>query len=260
MESTKKFIDSKIIIGVILILIGKMILLKNMGLITDKLYDIILSWQTFVIFVGLLILVQAKNKIPGIVFVFIGIGFLLPKFFDIHYEFSQVFWPIVLISIGLLVLFKKKSYEKFDDFHAHIHAKFAEHCNESRHNCCGNNSFSKAENNSPDFLNDFNFFSGTERRITTQNFKGGKVTNVFGGGNYDFLSAEMAEGDNYFEVTNIFGGVKIIAPSNWKIQFDVISIFGGFADKRRNVPEVNLNAGKILHIKGISFFGGGEIR
>ena len=49
-------------------------------------------------------------------------------------------------------------------------------------------------------------------------------------------------------------------PSNWQVQIDVISIFGGFTDKRNVLPPVSAKLEKTLIVKGLVIFGGGEIR
>lgn len=35
------------------------------------------------------------------------------------------------------------------------------------------------------------------------------------------------------EITTIFGGTKLIIPSNWEIKSEAVMIFGGIEDKRR---------------------------
>ena len=52
----------------------------------------------------------------------------------------------------------------------------------------------------------------------------------------------------------------MVVPSDWNIHIEVVSVFGGFADKRRKVDNMRTESSKILHIKGVSIFGGGEIK
>ena len=46
---------------------------------------------------------------------------------------------------------------------------------------------------------------------------------------------------------------------DWNIKINIISIFGGFADKRL-ISENDIDPSKKLIIKGIVIFGGGEIK
>jgi predicted membrane protein len=119
---------------------------------------------------------------------------------------------------------------------------------------------SKTENFSIDYINDVNVFGGSEKKLSTQTFRGGKITSVFGGSNYDMLNCKLAEGKNVLDMINIFGGSKIIVPNNWKIHIEVVSIFGGFSDKRKLV-NINPDCPECeLYITGIAIFGGGEIK
>jgi hypothetical protein len=57
----------------------------------------------------------------------------------------------------------------------------------------------------------------------------------------------------------VFGGCKLIVPADWEIKVEVNAVFGGFSDKRLNLPTITEKSGKILIIKGVAVFGGGEI-
>ena len=112
---------------------------------------------------------------------------------------------------------------------------------------------------SSDNIDELNIFGGGERTISSDNFKGGKFTAVFGGSTIDFLDAKLATGTNVIDVFMVFGGVKFVIPSHWDVKVDVVSIFGGFSDKRRNVS-VKSDSESMLVIKGIAIFGGGEMK
>ena len=114
-------------------------------------------------------------------------------------------------------------------------------------------------NDGEDF-NDFVFvFSGAERIITSQNYKGGSIVTVFGGAKIDFTNAILADGINYLEIVCAFGGVELIIPSDWNVKIDVTLALGGFVDKRVMNNTV-VNTDKTLIIKGVAAFGGGEIK
>ena len=92
----------------------------------------------------------------------------------------------------------------------------------------------------------------------SQNFKGGKMTALFGGVHLDFSKAKLAPGENQFEISCIFGGGKIYVPKNWKVIVNVTSVFGGIDDKRYINFEAQTTEG-VLIIKGAVIFGGCEI-
>lgn len=61
------------------------------------------------------------------------------------------------------------------------------------------------------------------------------------------------------ELTTIFGGTKLLVPSNWSIKSEAVTIFGGIEDKRR-MQTVTETPEKILLIRGTVIFGGIEIK
>ena len=112
--------------------------------------------------------------------------------------------------------------------------------------------------NTDEYIEDVAVFSGSERVISTDSFKGGNVTAVFGGSSFDFTNSQLADGKHELEMSIIFGGSKLKVPSDWNVRIEVISVFGGFVDKRLNNKNVSDNS-KVLVIKGVAVFGGGEI-
>jgi hypothetical protein len=109
-----------------------------------------------------------------------------------------------------------------------------------------------------DLLDDVAVFGGGDRIIYSQNFQGGKITNIFGGSKYDLTGSKLATGRNYLDITMIFGGSKFVIPEGWDVKIEVTAIFGGFSDKRVRSMVVK-DEDKTLVISGVTIFGGGEI-
>ena len=61
------------------------------------------------------------------------------------------------------------------------------------------------------------------------------------------------------EINNVFGGTKIIVPSDWDVKSEATTVFGGVEDKRA-ITSIAPTAGKTLIIEGNCFFGGIEIK
>ncbi len=61
------------------------------------------------------------------------------------------------------------------------------------------------------------------------------------------------------ETTTIFGGIKLIIPSNWTVKTEAAVIFGGIDDKRP-MPALNEPTNKTLTIRGTVIFGGVDIK
>jgi hypothetical protein len=61
-------------------------------------------------------------------------------------------------------------------------------------------------------------------------------------------------------LTQIFGGATLIIPANWRLQSEMVSVFGGIEDKRVFQKEQNDEQAKTLVLRGTSIFGGLEIK
>ena len=101
-------------------------------------------------------------------------------------------------------------------------------------------------------------FGGVNKTILSKDFKGGDIVNIFGGAELDFTQADI-DGRVYLDITQIFGGTKIIVPSNWQVVSDLAAVFASVDDKRIKSTASNVN-GKILVLKGVSIFAGVDIR
>lgn len=219
---------NNLIIGGGLVFIGLVILFSRMNLLPDFPHWVV-SWKTFLIALGL-IFVLLKNKLgAGLIMISVGVFFLLPDIFYLP-NFKRNFWPLILVAVGIAIMFKHF-------FNAEPRT---------------------IESDSMDYINDLAMFGGGEKSITSKNFKGGKVSAVFGGSELDFHGCELATGTNIIDIFAIFGGTNLKVPANWNVKTDVTAIFGGFSDKRRTYPD-EIDESKTLVIKGFVLFGGGEL-
>lgn len=230
--------DKRLGIGIVFIFIGALFILSNIGLIPYAMKGYVFSWQMVLIIIGLFNLAGNKNRRVGLILISIGVFFILPGFFGMERIGLGKLWPLVFVGIGAYVLLRRKSEINRHDY-----------------------DFETDETaNNEDILDDISIFSGVNRAITSKNFLGGKVTAIFGGADYNFLNADLAGDRAVLDVVAIFGGFKIVAPPDWDVVIDVVPIFGGFSDKRKSVDKININSNKKLIIKGLTIFGGGELK
>lgn len=227
-------------LGLILIAIGVLWIADNFFLFDFDMRGLIFSWHTLFIIIGIVLLNSQRNSIPGVIFLVLGLFGILNHIapFNIHFRFRD-YWPILLIIIGFIILSKRKS----------IPIK-----TESKEE------FSTNENNTyyGDTIDESTIFNSTHRMINSDNFKGGRISSVFGSSKINLYNAKLSPGENYLELTCIFGGCEIVVPRNWKVIVNVTSIFGGFDDKRFLASDAIYTEG-VLIIKGTVLFGGGEI-
>jgi predicted membrane protein len=109
-----------------------------------------------------------------------------------------------------------------------------------------------------DVLDTVSVFGNVVKTVFSKNFRGGDVVNIFGGAELDLTQADI-NGRVIIDIVQIFGGTKIIVPSNWQIISDTAAVFAGIDDKRIKAGVIQ-DPNKILLIKGVSIFAGIDIR
>ena len=108
-------------------------------------------------------------------------------------------------------------------------------------------------------INLYAIFGGVERKVTTDDFRGGHITAMFGGVDLNLRRAGMRAESAVVDISAIFGGVDIKVPPTWLVIVDGASIFGGFSDKSAQ-PAPDTPGIKRLFIKGAAVFGGVSVK
>jgi predicted membrane protein len=231
----KKSGRAHMLLGIVLMFLGLFLIADLADIVPWRMRDFLFTWQALLIFLGLIFLSNKENKGTGVVLIVVGSFFLLPRVIDVPDYWRGLFWPAMLIVMGLVVIFGSRRHGSATYFGGH-----------------------KQKATGENWLDDVTVFGGGDRIISSQQFEGGKITHIFGGSKIDFSRAKLAPGRHYLELTLIFGGTKLIIPEAWDVKVEVTSVFGGFSDKRvRSI--VVADTDRSLVITGSSIFGGGEI-
>jgi len=224
----------KYVFGAVIVAAGIILLAVNMGVLPPTWKSVIFSWQMLLIVFGLVSISGRDSFIPGIILLLVGGIFILPKFGFLPFSAHSLFWPAILIAIGLIVLFKGFGRPGF-----------------------GSNI--RTGDLEDGYINEETIFGGTKQRVTHQSFKGGRISCIFGGAEVDLTQAVLAPGEHTLTISAIFGGATVIVPPDWKIIMKNSSILGGFEDKRKYIKE-NPDPGRVLIIRAEAIFGGGELK
>jgi len=236
-QNFKRSGRAHLLLGIVLMFLGLFLIADLADIVPWRMRDFLFTWQALLIFLGLVFLSNKDNKGTGLILITIGSFFLLPRFFDLPNYWRSLFWPSMLILLGLVVIFGSRRHGSGSTFFGGSRRRGS---------------------SSEDYLDDVDVFGGGDRIINSQNFQGGKITHIFGGSKYDMTNARLAPGNNNLEIVWIFGGSKFIIPEGWNVKVEVTSIFGGFSDKRvRSI--VVTDSDRTLVISGQIIFGGGEI-
>lgn len=222
-------------IGLLIIVIGLVILFHRLNFLSPWLEDVLISWQMLLIVIGIWNLFFSQSKVAGIILIAVGGFFLIPDLFILPHDFRRNFWPVLLIVVGLFILFRAIPRKTIP-------------------------TVNPVAGDPMEFIDETNIFSGANKKIFTSNFRGGKITSIFGGSEIDLTSSQLADGTNVLEVFYLFGGSSITVPSDWVVVNKVTSVLGGFSDKRNQSSPPSLGGGKTLIIQGLVVFGGGEIK
>jgi len=225
--------NNRAIVGVILVLVGLFLVLRNTGFFPDFIDNIIFSWPMLLITIGVVITIGSSGtKTSGIIVLAVGAFFLIPHIFRETFNVNM-FWPSIFIIIGVIFIFSRRK---------------------------GWNSMSTSPQVGDDYIDYVHVFSGGERQIVSDNFRGGKVTAVFGGSEIDLTKAKLGPGVSDLELACVFGGCTIIVPDDWNVKIEVVPVLGGFGDSRKLNPGRTIDTTRQLVIKGAVVFGGGEVK
>jgi predicted membrane protein len=217
--------SSKSFLGVILILLGVGFLLQQMDMFS---FGAFFStwWPLILIALGV---IQLLSKPPaytaGIIFLGLGGYFQLRQLGIVETSFFRFFFPIIVILVGVRILLgSNRGAAGFSD----------------------------------QTISHFNIFSGYETGVTSQTFRGGSVTSIFGASEIDLRQAALESERVVMDITVIFGGSTIKVPEHWRVTADGIPIFGGWENKTKHVPKEGLTA-PTIHFRCVALFGGIEI-
>lgn len=223
--------------GLIILTIGVLFLIRQLGV---EIPYWLVSWPMILIAVGLYLGFRHNFKGPAwLIMLVIGSIFLIDRI-EPSVDFDRFLWPVILISIGLVLILrpKKKYVEAWP---------------------AADGPVGEAQPGD-DFIDSVIIFGGVKKQIISKTFRGGKLTTIFGGTELNLTQADV-NGRIVLDLTQIFGGTKLLVPPHWKIQSDdLVSIFGGLDDKRPMQSGSPAETNKVLVLKGTCIFGGIDIK
>ena len=231
----------------------------------------------------------------GIILIIIGAGFLLDQFNVISFgSIFSLYWPMILIIVGLLGLFDKKS-SKFGNailivlgimFQINsldivdvnvfslilpvililigVNILFSKR--KSLFHGKRNELIYESKDSGSEFSKNIDldneidvsaFMSGIETNNRSQQFRGGRATAIMGGIDIDLRGASLYEDIAELEITVIMGAVEIMVPDNWRVEVSGTPLLGSVENK----SGYNINANSpILRVKGFALMGSIEIK
>lgn len=251
--------DKRHLVGILLVLIGVVLILDNIRFLPHFIPWWVWTWQFLLITIGAFSLLTSDKVGPGVVLIGVGSVFLLsdvlpstwPQFFN--WFDGSVFWYLVIIIVGASLILKRRNDSQAGPFRRHSR----------RPSFSGGGDDATTidiEDSANDYIDEVAIFGGGKKIYTSQNFKGGRVTAIFGGSEIDLTESQLAPGVIEIEVFAMFGGWTLVVPRHWQVKSDVVAVFGGISDKRKISADAMKDNTRQLIIKGFVMFGGGEIK
>jgi predicted membrane protein len=251
--NSKRTDEGRIIAGLILVGVGAALLLRNTGF---PMPYWLFSWPVILILIGIYSGVKHNFKNNSwIVMIAVGGFFLIDRIIP-GLSLAPYFWPVLIIALGVIFIIKPKR-EKWIDISENEKKSTADSITPI--DWTERKEKDGFATDSSDYLKVDSIFSGVQRNVVSKNFKGGKISCVFGGADIDLTQADInGKVEIKFEV--VFGGAKIIVPPHWTVFNQIEGVFHGVDDKRKFNATTGIDPEKTLVLKGSVVFGGVEIK
>lgn len=230
-EPTSKSVPTQVMLGIAAIGLGIAFLLDNLEI--WELRRVIHFWPAVFILLGLAKLWDTRSPhgyLIGGGLIFLGVMMTLHRLGVIYFS-MRTMWPLVLIAIGGLVIYKAWAGRREAD------PKMI------------------AAEGSDSMVDITAILGGFDRRIASPNFRGGEVTAFMGGCELDMRDSSI-QGEAVINVFAVFGGISIKVPRDWKVILHGTPIMGGFEEKTNTPPDDS----KRLVVRGYAIMGGVEVR
>lgn len=236
METRRSFrFAPQLVLGVIIIIVGVLFTLDNMGVLNA--HDYLRYWPVLMIVYGLARIAQPRGtygRFGGAVWLLIGVALLIDRLAFLDIRFGD-FWPLLLVLLGFLVIGRSLAPRTAPSPRS------------------GTDSPASADN----FVSGFALMSGVRRTITSQDFKGGDLTAIMGGCEVDLRHASISSGTAVLDLFALWGGIDIKVPQDWTVVVEGTPFLGGFDDKTLQQPG---SSSKRLVIRGTVIMGGADIK
>lgn len=249
----------RIFAGLFLLLVGGAFLMREMDF--PFFPDWLFTWPMILIAVGIYSGIKHQFRNPGwLIMILVG-GIFLADEVNLGFDLHRFIVPIVIIAVGLMMLLRPSRMfrnRRWNYFGGWDRNNWSNAQTPSGMNTAASSQGTHgAEFSSQDFFDSTSVFGGVKKVIVSKDFRGGDITCFMGGCEVDLTQADMTN-PAVVDVTQVFGGTKLIVPSHWQVRTEMTAIFGSVEDKRQ-LP-LSSDSGKVLVLKGTSLFGGIEIK
>lgn len=216
--------SGRIVPGAILIALGLVFLAGNLW--SFDLWETL--WPLVLIALGLVWVVRGPLWL-GIVSIVVG-GIFLADALGADVDMGT-YWPLVLIALGVGILLERN--------------------NVGRRRAAPIPDGPEILTDDESTIDVSATFSGTNRTVLSQAFRGGTVSVTFGSVEIDMRQAKLHENGADLQVSATFGGVTLHVPRDWVLHQDGSSVLSDVEDVRSNHP----TEGPVLRLRTSTTLG-----
>lgn len=246
----RQSITPRLLGGIGLMLFGVVMLIDRAGLMDAG--RVLRFWPLVLVAIGVQQLAVGRRHgddtsapgLAGLVWIAVGGVFLLNSLGITRASVFELFWPMVLIGVGIRLLTRTGRGFRFRD-----------------------RLTAAPEGESRDTGPAVAVLSGVRRVSPPDAFKGLDVTLFMGGAQLDYRPAILAPGaEAVIDIMAIMGGCELFVPPHWVVSAPATTILGGIDDQRVGQPSpiidhtANPGPPPRLVIRGLVLMGGITIR
>lgn len=285
-------------VGLLIVAFGLVLLLDQEGIVSAH-YVYHYFWPAIFVFFGLEFLISCKGRggrgLVGFLMLAFGLLLLAGALGYVNVGF-QTLWPLALIIWGIWIVTRSFGGDRLlgkrindavrDSIHQKIHDDIHDTISDAvasdpradrraRRDWRRRNphdwadtvksviqdtvsSWSGEESTDPEF-DYMAIFGGIKQRVTVKNFRGGRLTAVFGGFEVDLTRADIEGQTAVIDASALFGGGEIRVPPTWIIEIRGMALLGGYTDETHQEIADSATAKRLI-VKGIAALGGVVIK
>ncbi len=278
MKDRSPQLAGRFVAGAILIVLGVLFLLDNLGLIDAR--EVIRFWPVVLIILGITRLFSTRrpeDSVGGLVLLFLGAIFLLRALHVPWFRLRSA-WPLLLVLIGGTLIWQAirgrapagaapptppgpspdpaSSSPKPSEPEPGPSERAAQGALAGLVATRGLRGDPEARDS---VLSEFALMGGGELVVHSQDFRGGEVTAILGGFEIDLRGAQIQGDSATIEIFTLFGGIELKVPQDWYVVLQGTPILGMFANTAKPLPESSGPRKKLI-IKGAAIMGGVEVK
>lgn len=218
---------TRITTGIIIAALGLGMLAANLGVLDMSLQELWFKWWPLLVIVGgvLIFINDVKSYLWALIVMVMGVLWQLQILDIVSVNPWQLFWPMVIVAVGLSIVFRPNSRAKYE--------------------------VSKEDQDDVTAV-----LGGSDKKYTSDNYVGTTSTVIMGGNKLDLRKVTIKK-QAVISATVIMGGLEIIVPRNVTIRNETNAVLGGVEDKTDQ--DIVKNA-PVLVISGDVIMGGIEIK